>query len=54
MFMGQCDMAVIGEAPDNATAAKLSLVIEYQGAICTETFRAFTEEEYRKIVEALP
>jgi len=54
LVMGQYDMVVIGEAPDDETAAKLSLAIGSQGAICTETMRAFTEEEYRKIVEALP
>jgi uncharacterized protein with GYD domain len=54
LVMGQYDMVVIGEAPDDETAAKLSLAIGSQGAIRTETMRAFTEEEYRKIVEALP
>jgi len=30
------------------------LVIGGQGNIRTETFRAFTEDEYRKIISALP
>jgi uncharacterized protein with GYD domain len=54
LVMGQYDMALIGEAPDDETAAKLSLAIGSKGAIHTETMRAFTEEEYRKIIEALP
>jgi uncharacterized protein with GYD domain len=54
MVMGQYDMVLIGEAPDDETAAKLSLAIGSKGAIHTETMRAFTEEEYRKIIEALP
>ena len=54
LVMGQYDMVVIGEAPDDETAAKLSLAIGAQGAISTETMRAFTEEEYRKIISALP
>lgn len=54
MVMGQYDLVVIGEAPDDETAAKLSLAIGSKGSIRTETMRAFTEEEYRKIIEALP
>jgi len=54
LVMGQYDMVLIGEAPDDETAAKLSLAIGSKGAIHTETMRAFTEEEYRKIIEALP
>jgi uncharacterized protein with GYD domain len=54
LVMGQYDMVLIGEAPDDETAAKLSLAIGSKGAIHTETMRAFTEEEYRKIIQALP
>jgi len=52
--MGQYDAVVIGEVPDDETVAKLSLAIGSKGAIRTETFRAFTEDEYRKIIAALP
>ena len=52
--MGQYDMVIIGEVSDDERAAKLSLAIGSQGAIRTESMRAFTEEEYRKVVEALP
>jgi uncharacterized protein with GYD domain len=54
LVMGQYDMVVIGEVPDDETVAKLSLTIGAQGNIRTETFRAFTEDEYRKIIDALP
>ena len=54
LVMGRYDMVVIGEAPDDETAAKLALAIGSQGAIRTETLRAFTEEEYRTIISALP
>ena len=54
MVMGQYDMVVIGEAPDDETAAKLSLAIGFKGAIRIETMRAFTEQEYHKILGALP
>ena len=54
LTMGQYDMVVVCEAPDDETMAKLALAIGSQGAIRTETLRAFTEEEYRKIIAALP
>jgi uncharacterized protein with GYD domain len=54
LTMGQYDAVVIGEAPDDETAAKLALAIGSQGAVKTETLRAWTEEEYRKLIGALP
>ena len=54
LTLGKYDAVVITEGPDDETAAKLLLMIGAQGNIRTETFRAFTEDEYRKIVAALP
>jgi uncharacterized protein with GYD domain len=54
LVMGQYDLVIIGEVPDDETVAKLSLAIGAGGNIRTETFRAFTEDEYRKIIAALP
>ena len=54
LVMGQYDAVVISEGPGDETAAKLLLTIGAQGNIRTETFRAFTEEEYRKIIASLP
>lgn len=54
LVQGQYDMVIIIEGPDAETAAKLSLAIGSAGAIRTETLRAFTEDEYRKIIAALP
>ncbi|MEJ2723200.1 MAG: GYD domain-containing protein [Deltaproteobacteria bacterium] len=54
LVMGRYDMVIVGEAPDDETAAKLSLAIGSKGSVRMETMRAFTEEEYRKIIEALP
>jgi uncharacterized protein with GYD domain len=53
LTMGQFDAVVISEAPDEETVAKLVLSIGSVGAIRTETLRAFTEAEYRKIIAAL-
>jgi uncharacterized protein with GYD domain len=54
LTMGQYDALVISEGPDDETAAKLALMISAQGNIRTETFRAFTEDEFRKLTAALP
>lgn len=51
---GKYDAVVIAEAPDDETAVKLSLAIGSKGNVRIETSRAFTEEEYRRIVVALP
>ena len=54
LTMGRYDMIVIVDAPDAATAAKVVLATASGGAIATETLTAFTEEEYRKVISALP
>lgn len=54
LVMGQYDMVAISEAPDDETAAKMSLGVAASGSVQTETLRAFSEAEYRKIMAALP
>jgi uncharacterized protein with GYD domain len=54
LVMGQYDMVVIGEVPDDETVAKLAIAIGAGGAIRTQTLRAFTEDEYRKLIATLP
>ena len=54
LTLGQYDAVVISEGPDDETAAKLALMISGQGNVRTETFRAFTEDEFQKIAAALP
>jgi uncharacterized protein with GYD domain len=54
LVTGQYDMVVVSEAPNDETVAKVALAIASRGAIRTETLRAFTEDEYRKIIAALP
>jgi len=54
LVMGEYDMVVISEVPDDQTMAKLLLTIGSQGSSRGETFRAFTEDEYRKMIAALP
>lgn len=54
LVTGRYDAVVISEAPDDETVAKLALSIAAAGAIRTETLRAYPEEDYRKIISALP
>jgi len=54
LTMGRYDAVVISEGPDDETATKLALTIGAAGAIRTETFRVFPEDEYRKIISELP
>ena len=51
---GQVDAVVIFESPSDEVAARLTLTLGAHGNIRTETLRAFTEPEYRKIIAALP
>jgi len=53
MVTGRYDMVIIFEAPDDTTLAKATLAIASKGSVQTETLRAFTENEYRKILGSL-
>jgi uncharacterized protein with GYD domain len=53
MVMGRYDMVTIAEAPDDATLARAMLSLASQGNLQTETLRAFTEDEYKKIISAI-
>ena len=52
--MGRYDTVFIVEAPDDETIAKAALAVGSLGNVRTETLRAFTEDEFRKIVAVLP
>ena len=54
MVTGQYDMVIICEAPDDNAMAKTALATASKGGVKTETLRAFTEDEYRKIIGSLP
>jgi uncharacterized protein with GYD domain len=54
LTMGQYDMVVISEAPSDEAYAATMLAIGAGGAVRSETLKAFTEDEYRKIIAAIP
>ena len=54
LVTGVYDAVVIAEMPDERTAAKIAMALASLGNVRTETLRAFTEDEYRKMVSELP
>ncbi len=54
LVMGQYDFVLVAEAPNDEAVTRLIIATGMQGNVRTETMRAFTEDEYRKIVASLP
>jgi uncharacterized protein with GYD domain len=54
LTMGQYDLVLVIQAPSAQVAASLLLSIGSQGNVSTQSLRAFTEEEFRGLVAALP
>ena len=48
--MGRYDQIVISEAPDDETVAKVTMMVAGRGNVATETVRAFTMDEVRKLI----
>lgn len=53
MTMGEHDMVLVYETPDDAVAARFSLMLNRLGAVRTKTLKAFPEAAYRSIVTSL-
>ena len=51
LLMGHYDMALVVEAPNYEAMAKAALTLDSLGSMRTETLRAFSEDEYRKILD---
>ena len=54
MTSGRYDIVLVLEAKDEAALARTMLAQGSKGGIRTETLRAFNEDEYRKIIGAVP
>lgn len=54
MTMGEYDLAVLTEFPDDQAATRFLLTLGALGNVRTKTLKAFTEEEYRAIISGLP
>ena len=53
MTMGEYDLVVVYEAPDDAIAARFTLMLGRLGNVRTKTLKAFPEQAYREIVNSL-
>jgi len=53
MTMGDYDLIVIYEAPDDAVAARFTLLLGEMGSVRTRTLKAFPEAAYREIINSL-
>jgi len=53
LTMGQYDAVAIADLPDDTVAARVVLGISAQGNLRSETLKAFSEAEYRKIIASL-
>jgi uncharacterized protein with GYD domain len=52
--MGEYDLVVIYDAPDDAVAARFTLILGKTGNVRTSSLKAFPEEAFRQIVASLP
>ena len=53
MTMGEYDIVAIYEAPDDAVAARFTLMLGQGGNVRTKTLKAFPEQAYREIINSL-
>jgi uncharacterized protein with GYD domain len=53
MTLGEHDLVLVYETPDDAVAARFMLVLNGLGAVRTRTLKAFPEAAYRQIVASL-
>lgn len=53
MTMGEHDLVLIYDAPDDAISARFSLLLGSQGNVRTTTMKAFPEAAYREIIASL-
>ncbi len=52
--MGESDIIVVSEAPNDEAASRLALGTGMQGNVRSTTLRAYTEDEFRRILAGLP
>lgn len=53
LVMGEYDVIVVLEAPDDETMSRFALMGHMSGAVSTQTMRAFTEPEADKLINSL-
>jgi uncharacterized protein with GYD domain len=53
LTMGDYDIVAVYEAPDDAVAARFTLILGMLGNVRTTTLKAFPERAYREIIASL-
>jgi uncharacterized protein with GYD domain len=53
MTLGEYDLVAVYEAPDDAVAARFTLLLGALGMVRTKTLKAFPEAAYRQIIASL-
>jgi uncharacterized protein with GYD domain len=53
MTLGEYDLVAVYEAPDDAVAARFSLMLGMLGNVRATTLKAFPEQAYREIINSL-
>jgi len=53
MTMGEYDLIIVYDAPDDAIAARFTLMLGRLGNVRTKTLKAFPEAAYREIIASL-
>ncbi|MBR0644954.1 GYD domain-containing protein [Plastoroseomonas hellenica] len=53
MTMGEYDLLLVYEAPDDAVAARFTLALGRLGNLRTKTLKAFPENAFREIIRSL-
>ena len=53
MTMGDYDLVAVYEAPDDAVAARFTLLLGMLGTVRTKTLKAFPEAAFRQIIASL-
>lgn len=53
LTMGQYDLVLIYEAPDDAISARFQLLLGSRGNVRSSTMKAFPEPAYREIIKSL-
>ncbi len=53
MTLGDYDLIAVYEAPDDAVAARFTLLLAQIGSVRTKTLKAFPEAAYREIINSL-
>lgn len=54
LTFGQYDIVTVSEFPDDKTAAQFTLAVASEGAVSTETLKAFPEDDYREVIDGIP